>query len=437
MKQVLFLLLLALWGCSSEEVVKHPTVDNKYNASQPRTLSGFTPESGGIGDKLIVKGNFGTDISKMKVIFDNNKEARILSTDGASIYCLVPKQGAGDNSIKVMVGDEELTTDKTFAYIQNQKVSTICGMFNKDGYVNGNIYDAMFSVVVGINLVANDNIMAVETHKKRVRLISQEDNQVVTVMDGLCTGKPAVNEARDIIYCVELYRNSGKVYRLRRDNSWAPELIRGNIAELATGEQWSCTLDDTEKYLYVRNHMGVLIRLSLEEKADDGQLKVEKLIDEKTYISGSTLNFLVYSKVDKCFYASEAFNHNILKIWQEGGVWKQEIFAGMTSPGLQNGDRLEAKFNVPFGLTVDSEGNIYVADSSNNAIRKISHYDPVSKSGGRVTTVAGGTKSTDKEVDGNPLESTFFIPHDVAADSEDNLYIAGGDGKNVRKLAIE
>lgn len=428
------LFCLFLTGCSSEDVVKTPTVENKYDPSKPRVLTKFIPEKGGFGDNCILSGNFGADVSKMKVIFGANKEAQIISSDGISIYCLVPKLTDGDNSVKVVVGDEELTTDKKFAYTQVQKVTTFCGVYNKDGYTNGSIFSALFKRVVSINVVAGDNIVAVETHDKHVRLISQEDNQVITIMDGLCTGKPAVNAARDALYCVELYRNSGKVYRLRRENNWAPELLRGNIKELGTaGEQWSCALDGTEKYLYIRNNVGILVRVCLEEKASDGQLKVETLLQENHYMSGGTYNWMIYSPIDNCFFASESFNNQIRKIWEDNGVWKDEIYAGGTNrAGFTDGGRLEeAQFNQPYGMTVDSEGNLYIADKGNNAIRKVSHAN------GMVTTVAGGTKSGDFEVDGLPSEATFLSPHDIAVDSEDNFYIAGGDARNIRKLAIE
>ena len=54
-----------------------------------------------------------------------------------------------------------------------------------------------------------------------------------------------------------------------------------------------------------------------------------------------------------------------------------------------------------------------------------------------MSTIAGGQKSGDVEVDGIPLEASFCDLTDLAVDSEDNLYIAGGAGYNVRKLAIE
>lgn len=179
-KSWLLLALFFISSCSNEDIVKHPVITNKYDPSKPQVLTGFIPEKGGIGDKIIVQGNFGTDLSKMKVIFADTKEANIISSDGTSIYCTVPKQPGGNNSVKVVVDDKELTIDKTFAYTQVQKVSTVCGTYNKRGDTDGNIYDALFNNVFAVGIVAGDNIVAVESDKQRVRLISESENLVTT-----------------------------------------------------------------------------------------------------------------------------------------------------------------------------------------------------------------------------------------------------------------
>ena len=79
-KSWLLLALFFISSCSNEDIVKHPVITNKYDPSKPQALTGFIPEKGGIGDKIIVQGNFGTDLSKMKVIFADTKEANIIST---------------------------------------------------------------------------------------------------------------------------------------------------------------------------------------------------------------------------------------------------------------------------------------------------------------------------------------------------------------------
>lgn len=430
-----FLFIFVLVGCNNEEIVKHTSIPNRYDPSKPLEITDFTPQKGEINDRIIIEGNFGSDVSKFKVLFAEDKEATIISSDGTSIYCLVPKQPDGENSIKVVVDNKEITIDKKFKYTQSQKVSTICGSYRKEEYKDGTLSEALFCRTAAINVVADDNIVVIETHNKRIRLVSQADNQVTTIFEGIHIGKPAVNKTRDTMYVVELVRNSGKIYRMSRQNNWGPELIRSNIDDLKDGEQWACALDNSGNYLYIRNHVGVFVRVNLKEKGEDGRLIVEKLIDHNTWTNGGTYNWLVYSSVEDCFYASQEFTHTILKLYQgSDGAWIEELFAGVNNrPGNTDGDRLnDASFFNPNGMAVDSEGNLYITERGNYDIRKISYPS------GYVSTIAGtGKQSGDIQIDGLPLKSTFKNPVDIAVDSDDNFYIAEDDGCNVRKLAIE
>ena len=425
-------LVFLVAGCNDGETVKSPVIGNKFDPSRARVITGFMPVSGEIGSKFVIHGNFGTDLSQMKVLFAGQHEAVLISTDGVSIYGIVPKQPNGDNSVEVWVGEERITTDALFSYVQNQRVSTVSGKYNTSAYTDGNIFDARFQSLVAVQVVDGDNIIAVETHNQRIRLIYQSEGKVTTLMTGFCTGKPAVNKARDKIYFVELYNNSHKVFMMEKESGWVPRKIRENVSELNGGELWSCALDDTEKYLYVRNQRGVFVRVCLEEYGSDGQLKVEVLLSITPLGDNHAFNMLVYSPVDKCFFASQMGANGIYRIWQDASeAWQIEEYAGFIRAGTADGDRLtEAQFNAPFGMTVDREGNLYVAESYNYLIRKIS------RESGMVTTVAGRYRETGG-IDGLPLESTFNDPQDIAIDSEDNFFIVEQGAKTVRKLAIE
>lgn len=232
---------------------------------------------------------------------------------------------------------------------------------------------------------------------------------------------------------------SAKVYILRRENSWQPELLREGITELSAnnGETWSCIIDDEEKYLYTRNHLGIFVRINLTEKDDSGQYKVEKLLEHRwdfeAWVSDHC-SYLAYSRVEDCFYFAEDRTHAVYRIKQNAdGTWSDERYAGNGWPNQTNteGYREDIQFAWPNGVTVDNEGNIYVVNAGGQSIRKISYPD------GYVTIAAGGTISGETETDGLPLECTFLYPKDIAMDSEENFYIAGGAGLNVRKLAIE
>jgi DNA-binding beta-propeller fold protein YncE len=94
--------------------------------------------------------------------------------------------------------------------------------------------------------------------------------------------------------------------------------------------------------------------------------------------------------------------------------------AGSGATGVYEGDladgdgTTEAKFQHPFGVAVDGEGNVYVADSYNNRIRKISPQ-------GVVSTLAGG----------------LYHPYGVAVDGNYNVYVANTENNRICKISPE
>ncbi len=103
-------------------------------------------------------------------------------------------------------------------------------------------------------------------------------------------------------------------------------------------------------------------------------------------------------------------------------------FAGMTgTAGSANGHSTVASFRFPHGLTIDSKGNIYVADNNNHLIRKIN-------TAGNVTTLAGNGSPGSN--DGNGISATFRYPHSLAVDLLDNLYVADTSNHLIRKIDI-
>jgi streptogramin lyase len=100
-------------------------------------------------------------------------------------------------------------------------------------------------------------------------------------------------------------------------------------------------------------------------------------------------------------------------------------FAG-NPPGTTDAVGSAARFDGPFGATIDADGNIYVADANNNTIRKVT-------SGGSVTTLAGspGQEGSD---DGLGSAARFFGPKGVTVDSGGNVYVADSLNDTIRKI---
>ena len=128
-------------------------------------------------------------------------------------------------------------------------------------------------------------------------------------------------------------------------------------------------------------------------------------------------------------YVADSINNRIRKITSSGVV---TTLAGNGEGGL--GDSSSGSTNVKFwqpnGVAVDSGGNVYVGDSYNNRLRCISRY-------GYVMTLAGsgasGQYSPIKFADGNGSVAKFWSPQGVAVDSSDNVYIADKSNHRIRK----
>lgn len=120
-------------------------------------------------------------------------------------------------------------------------------------------------------------------------------------------------------------------------------------------------------------------------------------------------------------YVADRNNNKIRKISSTGLV---STLAGSGIVGSADGQGTVASFQYPYGLAVDATGNVYVADTKNLKIRKIS-------STGLVTTLAGSGKVGG--IDAQGTEATFGNPTSLAIDAKGNLYVT--DGNNIRKIS--
>lgn len=125
---------------------------------------------------------------------------------------------------------------------------------------------------------------------------------------------------------------------------------------------------------------------------------------------------------DGSIYVSGSGRHRIHKISPEGKI---SVLAGSGQVGFKDGKGKAAQFYLPFGLAVGPDNSVYVADQGNHAIRKIA-------SDGTVTTLAGNGESGWQDAQGSAAR--FNKPSGVALHPDGSLWVADSWNHLIRKI---
>jgi sugar lactone lactonase YvrE len=271
-------------------------------------------------------------------------------------------------------------------------VTTIAGLAGSFGSVDGTGNAARFSFLYGIATDSTDNLVVVDTGNHTIRKITPLGG--VTTWAGL-TGSFGSADG------------TGSIARFRYPYGLAMDSA-GNVY-----------VADTNNYIIRKiTSAGVVSTLA----GFAGSIG-------STDGAGSAARFAFPTgiAVDSAgnLFVADYYNYSIRKITPGGLV---TTFAGLSgSFGSADGTGSAARFNTPWGIAIDSTDTLYVADSGNFTIRKIT-------SAGVVTTLAGLAGSSGS-VDGTGSNARFYNPNGVAIDSVNNIiYVVDTGNHTIRKI---
>jgi sugar lactone lactonase YvrE len=125
-------------------------------------------------------------------------------------------------------------------------------------------------------------------------------------------------------------------------------------------------------------------------------------------------------------YVADTWSHTIRKITPAGAVTTLAGLAG--NFGAADGTNSKARFNRPTGLAVDSGTNLFVADSLNHTIRKITPS-------GTVSTIAG-LAGVWGSSDGTNNAARFYLPEGIGIAANGDLYVTDSGNQTLRKVAL-
>ena len=265
-------------------------------------------------------------------------------------------------------------------------VSTLAGMPGTRSFVDGAGNQAAFNMPFGVAIGASGNIYVADAGNNKIRMITPAG--IVSTFSGTgATGAANGPDTASFNSPLGVAADaSGNVYVADYENNMIRKISAAGLVSTLAG--------------------------SGAQGADNGR------------DTSATFDLPEGIAVDASgnVYVADNGNNLIRKITPAGQV---TTLAGSGQAGSANGNGTSASFNSPFGIAVDASGNVYVTDSGNNLIRKVSPS-------GTVTTFAGSGIKGAKDATGT--SASFNIPSGLAIDNQGNVYVADENNNLIRKI---
>ena len=323
-------------------------------------------------------------------------------------------------------------------------VSSFAGN-GKMGLADGPLNEASFANPMGITADKKGNLYIADSHNNLIRKIDIGGKVTTLAGNGSTGSQDGEGSAASFFYPVSVFSDkNGDVFVSDTHNNLIRKIDNvGNVKTVAgTRPDMGKKLSDSGG-LHLDNPAGICIdkegNLYIADWANDVVRRVDP--DGKSIIlagspgnrgsadgAGPQASFYlpwgIVADTMNNIYVSDFRNNMIRKITPQGIV---TTLAGKTTKGSTDGSGRAASFFHPAGLALDKNGNLYVADSGNNKIRKISPE-------GMVTTLAGSGQRG--ATNGPAAEASFNKPYALTVGPDGSIFVADYQNNQVRKISF-
>lgn len=428
---ILFILVL-IASCSKDSDPSATTDAPIVNLA----ITNISPTTGPKNTPVTITGTgFSTTLANNTVTI-NGKVCTIISTTATQMNITIPPS-AGSGKIRIVVGDANAESNP-FDYILTATVSTFAG--STLGFNDGQGVSAQFNSPRGMTINAAGELFVVEESNHSIRKISPSG--IVTTVaggvggfaDGQGTNAKFLNPRGITI------DNNGNLFVVDRGNNRIRKITNGGNVTTVAGSI-SGFLDGESSTAKFSQPTGIAIdALGNLYVVDRGNEKIRKISTTSVVstIAGSVAGFANGQGINSQFsfptgividsqqnlFITDSNNFKIRKISASGLV---STFAGSNN-GLLDGQGVVAQFKNPIGIAIDALGNLFVTEFNAHKIRKIS-------STGFVTTLAG--KGFQGFADGIANNAQFNSPDSIILDPQGNIFISEAGNHRIRKITFD
>ncbi|MCL2760314.1 MAG: IPT/TIG domain-containing protein [Desulfuromonadales bacterium] len=401
-------------------------------------ITSFAPASAAYGETVTITGQNFSSVSTENSVTFNGVSAVVTSTTPTEIKVTVPKNTLCSGKLKVTVAGNTVTSASDFTYILTYSVTTLAGSgaAGTNGFADGTGAAAQFNYPIGVAVDTAGNVYVADSINARIRKITSTG--VVSTIAGGAGAVVQLWEPTGVAVDA-----TGNVYVADMGGCRIDKITPTGVVNTLAGSGTLGFADGagaTAMFLYPYS-----IAVDADGNvyvADMNNNRIRKITSAgvvSTIAGSGDLGFVNGTGTAAQFwnptgvavdaagnvYVADKGNNCIRKITPAGVV---STFAGSGTMGFADGAGTAAQFNQPVGVAVDATGDVYVADTVNNCIRKITPA-------GVVSTLAGS--GTPGFADGPLTVAQFSNPSGVAVDAAGNVYVADQINNCIRKITGE